>query len=450
MRTVKWSALLSSFCGFAVALGGIASSAHGTVTTERGASILAFPKVIVSDGVDTIIQITNTSNNMVHARCFYVDAQPDSFGRAQWQVTDFNIWLTKQQPTSWQVSRGRFVNPADSCETIPSGPLVGLFYPAENCAQAGIDPGAIPPVVEGFTGELKCIEVDVSGNPIGGNHLKGEATLRYPGPQGTYDTAKYNALGILGTEIAGETGDELRLDQPSDTEDVFGQYNACPNQLIVNHFADLATDPAVFSTGEGGTCRREQMGQGAEEEDDGEVGEGGNKVRTPCVSDADCPEGRVCRNAPEVAIGPTGEVETLTSAMLTELTLIPCSQDFEEPFTSVPANAVTVQMVTYNEFEQRTSFSTTIECWKHFFMFQLDSPFNPTNSQFSFNVQGTLGLNTVLTPVTGHGGVLGVAGILRANSDDVVARTLMNIHMIGDRWTSSNGEVVDRIILSGQ
>lgn len=448
MRTVKWSALLSGICGLAVALGGLTSSAHGTVTTERGSSILVFPKVISTEDVDTIIQITNTSNNMVHARCFYVDAQPDSFGRPQWQVTDFNIWLTKQQPTSWQVSRGRFVNPTDSCSTETAGPLVGLFIPDASCAQAGIDPGAVPPVVAGFTGELKCVEVDVSGNPIGGNHLKGEATVRTSSGEG-YDTAKYNALGILGTEIAGETGDELRLDQPSDTEDVFGQYNACPNQLIVNHFSELSTDPAVFGTGAGGVCRRPQMGA-AEEEEDGEVGEGGNKVRTPCLSDADCPENRVCRNAPAVGIGPTGGVESLTSGMLTELTLIPCSQDFEEPFRSVGENAVTVQMVTYNEFEQRTSFSTTIECWKQFYMFQLDSPFNPNLSQFSYAVQGTLGLNTVLTPVPNHGGVLGVAGILRADASGTIARTLMNIHMVGDRWTASNGEIVDRVILSGQ
>jgi len=439
MRTVKWSALLSGFCGFAVALGVMTSGAHAIVTTERGASILAFPKVLATDTADTIIQIANTSNNMVHARCFYVNAAPDSFGRAQWQVTDFNIWLTKQQPTSWQVSRGRFVNPADSCGTQTSGPLVGLFVPAAGCAQAGIDPGAIPPVPLGFTGELKCIEVDVSGNPIGGNHLKGEATIRTISGGG-YDAAKYNALGILGTEIAGETGDELLLDQPSDTEDVIGQYNACPNQLIVNHFADLATDPTVLSAGAGGLCAEEAKGATS----------GPQSRPQTCTADADCGTGGECVDGPAVAIGPTGTVESLQSAMLTELTLIPCSQDFEEPFASVANNAVTVQMVTYNEFEQRTSFSTTVECWKNFFMFQLDSPFNPGNSQFSYRVQGTLGLQTVLTPNPDEGGLLGVAGILRADSDGVVARTLMNIHMVGDKWSASGGEIVDRVILSGQ
>ena len=70
-------------------------------------------------------------------------------------MTDFNIWLTKQQPTHWQVSTGRFINPNDDC--IENGRIV----PSADCADAGIDPGAIPPTARGFTGELKCIEVDV-------------------------------------------------------------------------------------------------------------------------------------------------------------------------------------------------------------------------------------------------------------------------------------------------
>lgn len=439
MRTVKWSALLSSFCGVAVALGVITSSAHAIVTTERGASILAFPKVLATDGADTIIQIANTSNNMVHARCFYVNAAPDSFGRPQWNVTDFQIWLTKQQPTSWQASTGRFVNQGDICDNVASGPLVNLFEPDADCAQAGLDPGAIPPLPADFTGELKCVEVDPSGNPFGGNHLKGEATIK-SASAGGYDTAKYNALGILGTEIAGETGNELLLNQPSDTEDVIGQYNACPNQLIVNHFSELSTDPAVLATGQGGKCMPVASGGGSNEA----------AAIHACSNDSDCPSDGACVNGASVQLDPQGNVVAMTSANLTELTLMPCSQNFEDPFTSVAANAVTVQMLTYNEFEQRLSFSTEVECWKKFFMFQLDSAFSPESSLFSYNVQGTLGLQTILTPLEEEGGILGVAGIVRSDVNGVQARTLMNIHMVGDKWSATGGQIVDRIILSGQ
>ena len=44
------------------------------VTTEKGASILVFPKVQANSTFDTVIQIANTGNSMLHAHCFYVDA----------------------------------------------------------------------------------------------------------------------------------------------------------------------------------------------------------------------------------------------------------------------------------------------------------------------------------------------------------------------------------------
>jgi len=402
-------------------MGGVASSAHAIVTTERGASILAFPKVLATSTSDTIIQIANTSNNMVHARCFYVNAAKDEFGNPQWQVTDFHIWLTKQQPTSWQVSTGRFQNANDSCSTITSGPLAGLFDPDSGCSQAGLDPGAIPPVPSGFTGELKCVEVDVSDNPLGGNHLKGEATIE-TNLGASHDTAKYNAIGILGTEIAGETGNELLLDQPSDTEDVIGQYNACPNQLIVNHFAELSTDPTVAEAWHDNVCSR------------------GDAAATS----------EPCHSGGSVTLDPQGNVTSMNNATLTELTLVPCSQDYEDPFASVAANAVTVQFEVYNEFEEIFSFSTTVECWKKFFMFQLDAPFHPENSLWAYAQLGSLGVNTRIIPNPDQGGVLGVAEIVRSDSVGTEARTLMNIHMEGDHWSSSGGEIVDRVILSGQ
>ncbi len=107
-------------------VGLIAGSALAETTTERSASILVFPKIVYDGSRDTLIQISNTSNSMVHAHCFYVDATPLCTGtgdclagtcsgvcQAQWQEVDFDIWLTKQQPTHWSVSAGRITNPAD-------------------------------------------------------------------------------------------------------------------------------------------------------------------------------------------------------------------------------------------------------------------------------------------------------------------------------------------------
>jgi hypothetical protein len=425
MRTEKRSAFLSGLCGVAVALGMMASSAGALVTTERGASILAFPKVLANDSTDTIIQITNISNNMVHAHCFYVNGALDVFGNPLWQITDFTIWLTKQQPTHWQVSKGRFVNPVDNTYCIQGG----QYVPSSMCDGAGIDPGAIPPTTEGFTGELKCVEVDVAGNPIGGNHLKGEATLLTLDD----DVSKYNAIGIQGTDLAGETGNELLLNQPNDADagEPVGQYNACPNVLLLNHLADGATDPVLFANGLGGTCMDDEW-PGDTLLDNG---------YTPCFSDADCTGSATCTNPPQV-LDAANQVD-LRSASLTDLTLIPCTQDFEN---SVPSS-VTVQFAIYNEFEERFSASTTVDCWENFYLFEVDSPNDPERSVFSFSTLGTVAAHTRITPIPEDGAVLGVAGVTRADRQGNLTRAAYNIHMEGDRFSATGGQITDVIRL---
>lgn len=433
MRTVKWNAFLSGLCVVAVALGLWTAGARADVTTERGASILAFPKVLADGTADTIIQIANTSNSMVHARCYYVNAAlanpslpPGPFNRPIWQEIDFTIWLTKQQPTHWLVSEGRFVDPSDSCfEDNQINP--------EDCANAGLDPGAIPPVPTDFVGELKCVEVDVSDNPVGGNHLKGEATIKFGG-----DVSKYNAIGIEGTELAGETGNELRLDQPAGRapdEAPVGQYNACPNVLILNHFAEGATDPVVLAQGFAGNCR--SMPPATEEAE---------SMKIPCQRDADCPENRpFCEGGSNIEVDPaTSQLAALTSATLTDLTLIPCQEDFEN---QIPGK-VTVQFLVTNEFEQQFSASTTVECWANFRLYQINSPNNPELSPFYFANLGSTVAQTRITPNDDAGGVLGVAGVTRADNTSRLTRTAHNIHIEGDRLTGSGGAVVDRIILS--
>src|SRR5262245_1660217 len=117
------------------------------VATSRAESILFFPRV-VADGVrDTRIQITNTSNSQVFARCSYISGSTCT-------STDFDIGLSKQQPTQWVVSRGRPADPTDArCDRE------GLT----DCPGAGIDPGAgsaglasapVPAAPTGFAGQL--------------------------------------------------------------------------------------------------------------------------------------------------------------------------------------------------------------------------------------------------------------------------------------------------------
>jgi len=211
-----------------VGLGMIAKPVVAMVTTEQSASILVFPKVIADGTRDTIIQITNTSNNMVHAHCFYVNGALTTPGSPQSSrnpplclETDFDIWLTKQQPTFWTVSQGRRACSALGCP--PNG------YP-------GIAPAvSIPPVAPDFTGELKCIQVDSSGEPLSGNALKGEATI---GTRLTQDVTKYNAIGVKGYNTndqdtvlcLGSSTASLPSSCPKGRE-----YEACPAGWLLDH-----------------------------------------------------------------------------------------------------------------------------------------------------------------------------------------------------------------------
>ncbi len=218
----------------------LTTGAVAQVTTEQSASILVFPKVIADGTRDTIIQISNTSNSMVHAHCFYVNGAltlPDQpaglLNPPLCTEIDFDLWLTKQQPTHWVVSQGRTVDPTDA-----------LCTPTNSaCNGAGFDPGRVPPTVPDFTGELKCVEVDASGAPMSGNHLKGEATLVSLGndtPAG--DVAKYNALGIIGLET--NNGDNVLClgGGSSDACANGAEYNACPQTWILDSLAEDAPD----------------------------------------------------------------------------------------------------------------------------------------------------------------------------------------------------------------
>lgn len=363
-------------CGVLVSVLALASVTRAEVSIDVSGSVLVFPKVLWTAerdrelNRDTVIQITNTSNNMVHAQCFYVDARPDFFGNPVWQITDFSIWLTKQQPTHWVASQGRAVNPNDGFGNDGSG----------------LDPGAIPPVSEGFQGELKCIQVDASGTVFGGNNLKGEAVIR----SADGDVSKHNAVAILANPDAagGDPANELRLDNSPNN---FGEFNACPNTTLLDHFVDGANDPVIAALNPD-WCDDFEGG-------DGEGGNGGG-----------CP-------------------------VRTYLTLVPCSQDFEnQQFSSV-----TVQFAIVNELEEIFSASTTVQCWATFRLADIDAPtgrctvtgatctndeqcidddagFCSKNSVFSLGRIGTSTAFTRITPVDLDGGVLTVAEQVHFNN----------------------------------
>jgi hypothetical protein len=321
-------------------------------------------------------------------------------------VTDFSIWLTRQQPTHWVASEGRQVNPADNYPPGQDG--------------SGLDPGAVPPVPPGFQGELKCVQIDASGTPFGGNNLKGEAVIK----TADGDVSKHNAIAILANpDLAGDApSNELLLNNTPQND---GEYNSCPNQLYLNHFVDGYDNPVI----------------------DPDTG--------VSLNPAAC-AGGVC-------------------PIRTYLTLVPCSQDFEN---QVPSE-VTVQFAIVNEFEQVFSASTTVECWETTRLADIDAPtgrctgndaqacttdtqcveagygFCNKNSVFSLGTLGGGSAFTRISPVDLDGGVLGIAEEYMFNNPETgtprVARAAWNLQQNGNRYDATvnvpGGPVVDTITI---
>ena len=96
--TLSWCGLMPVVLSVGVLLGVAQSAAQPTV--DGGASIIFFPRVVADASADTLIQISNVSNNSAHADCFYIAG--DSCVQ-----TSFSVFLVKQQPTHWVASRGR-------------------------------------------------------------------------------------------------------------------------------------------------------------------------------------------------------------------------------------------------------------------------------------------------------------------------------------------------------
>lgn len=375
------------------AFGGMINGGENAgVTTNTSAGIIVFPKIVVdtTNGIDTEIQITNASDVLSRAHCFYVNANghceingnicdqtnyetqcaPEGgLCRQGWQPRDFRLTLTKRQPVSWRASRGL------SGVDFPLPPR-----PGEPDTEQSNKDSFIPPVQEDpFIGELRCIEIDVGNEqPLAANDLMGEATI-VETVGSLVDASKYNAIGIPAIEGA-QDGDPntLNLGGPDP------EYNACPNILTLNHFFDYA------------------------------------KVSTHTV---------------DWNVGPT-----VSSSVTSNLTFVPCSADFltpAAPTANASLPAVTLQFLVFNEFEQRFSTSTKLYCYKETQLADIDTrPGEDGNgaSIFSAGVEGTLTGQTRIRSVAGTGDYAGngVLAVLEETwTNGRTARTTANVQYYG-------------------
>jgi len=219
--------------GLALAVMLSVSPARGDVGSDHAAAMVVYPYVTLStsQGVDTILQLSNTSTDPVVARCFYESAPTDDplVPCNGVEVVDFQFELTPQQPIGWRASEGLANFPLDGINQVGPG---GAFN--QN--------SLIPPVAsDPYVGSLRCVAVDANLVPVERNVLVGTATIgqRRSAADPSLDTAQYNAIGFLAHAGAQNNDETLVLGGEN------AEYDACPNVAVIPHFFDGAVEPAT-------------------------------------------------------------------------------------------------------------------------------------------------------------------------------------------------------------
>lgn len=206
------------------------------VTSNSGAAIVAYPYLEVdgSRGIDTFIQLTNTSSSDIDVLCFYENTTAHCAGTTQacrtvedcnsgiaceprWAPLDFKLHIFQQQPVSWRAGQGESPIPEPGSGTIPAVPE---------------DP---------FVGALRCIAINAVGGAVASNVLSGNATVEQnrTDAKANFDVAKYNAIGVR-TDSADTNGDG-RLQLGGATP----EYQGCATTLILDPLFDQAVEPVL-------------------------------------------------------------------------------------------------------------------------------------------------------------------------------------------------------------
>ena len=210
MLTIKKLGLL----GVAATALMVCGPAQAETFSDTGAAVLIWPKIVVDDDTDTVVQITNQADIPSAAHCFYVNANSrcsntglacesssecfeDGFFGAclpGWLEINFDVFLTRDQPLAWSAADGL----GNSDLPCPGG--IGSVC-------SGNGGTRVPPVGETpFIGELKCIQSDPitrlpfpcddAGPTDCRNDLEGSATVETVSVTDGIDPARYNAIGL--------------------------------------------------------------------------------------------------------------------------------------------------------------------------------------------------------------------------------------------------------------
>ena len=358
------------------------------VSSDNPGSIVVFPKVISNGTRDTVITLTNTSNQYLFVHCWYVNTRCPE-GESCCKV-DFDVELTPRQPTWWRVSEGRNIDSGK--EKVPPG----FFF-----TNIGAQPN--------FEGELKCAEVDDSGLPIARNVLKGEAVLESlvcedgvtdPSPEtcGRGSISAYNAIAFEG----GEGPVSTCLGGAENNKSCLGTQST-----------STQTTPTLCKNG-GGVCRTQLLLDGKQY--------------------------AACPSALHVTHYAQGAKDFADSSTVTgELTVVPCTENFNDiPLPDPPGDLgrVVAQLRAHDEYENEPlSYSVPFHCWYNFSLGETEA--------YDASFIGPY-VKTRVLPLVGNGaGLLAVFEEFHTPAEPptagppIIGTAAVNTHNVGTRESCS-------------
>jgi hypothetical protein len=408
-------------CVFGVAFVSAAGAVRADVASDEASAILVFPKIVVDTSavpqtprgrVDTLIRISNTAEVISHCIGGANDGKDCSTNP---DLCTGGI-CSKGGPVS---VRCFMVNANGHCVNSPTTICNPSQYNVDGntCGTGGCKAGwqetdfdinitAQQPIAWlASRGETLCDQADTSGLPclpLGDAH---------PGPGGQDNTGS-QVPPVSEDPFVGELKC-IEVDQngvPVARNDLKGEAEIIQSnagQLDVEGYNAIGI-PAILGS-------------------NSNIGDNTLVLGGPGAEYSSCPNILILDHFFDGAPDPISG-ETVT----TELTLVPCSEDFEHQ--AALSTPVAVQYLVFNEFEQRFSTQRFLTCFDHFKLSNITSP-DSDRSIFSAWVMGTLTGQTRIRSVVDlyhplvSNALLGVAEEFR----DGGGSAAFNLHFNGTR-----------------
>jgi hypothetical protein len=319
-----------------------------SVTTNNTAAIVVFPKIVVDTtaGVDTMIQMTNSAAVLTRLHCFYVNAN----GHCA-------------------------TNPAQICDEVNF---------RSQCTAGG-------PCIPGWL-ETDFRVTLTKRQPLSWSAAQGRSVFPIPGSplDGPFDQTNQdsNVPPVPENPFIGELRCiqvDVLSGEPIDRNDFKGEatiVRTAATALDVRKYNAIGI-PAI---------------DGAQDDPIRTLNLGG-----PNAEYNACPHVLTVNHFFDRAQVPT-HANSQVATVRSDLTFVPCGADFE---TQTAASA-TLQFLIYNEFEQRFSTSTKVDCFKEVNLPDIDTrpgdfAGDDAFSIFAVGVQGTLAGQSRIRPVAGSG-----------------------------------------------